>query len=795
MMRKGVLLFVLFIASFCLSAQNYKLPETPVTTPWVEKITPENVHQEYPRPQLKRVQWKNLNGLWNYAVAKKEDKAPNAFEGPILVPFAIQTPLSGVEKELTKDDAIWYQRTLTIPAEWEGKHVLLNFEASDWETTVWVNDMLIGKHTGGYHPFSMDITDALQKTQSGEQNLIVKVWDHQGTLFTSEGKQASKEYLTVSGLWQTVWMEPVEKAHIDALKITTDMQGNIQIEPRIAGASGDYSIQYIVLENENEKANATSDAQSSVKVSVDNPRLWSPDSPFLYTIKAKLFDGEKVLDEVTGYAGLRTVELVDSEIGKQVYLNGKRIFQMGPLDQNYWPGGGLTAPSDEANAWEIQYLKDIGCNMVRLHIKQNARRWYYHCDRLGLLVWQDFICGTRGKGFNQVSFEGMATWMDEQKRIVENLYSHPSIVMWIVFNEAWGQHNTKEVLDWAMTLDPTRLFSVASGWYDLPKEGNVRDIHDYTFRPAIPALGTDPNRVVVLGECGGFASAVPPHNWTGRKNTDTQPKNPLHGGFDPTTPRDDNKIHDIFRPTFTAGKAFEEQYSDFVDNLVLLQNNGLVGAIYTQLTDMELEENGYLTYDRKVSKMNKEVLHKIHSRLYNPLPSQTAIIPSGLDGNTEWFYTTAIQKNNEWANPNSSREGWTKGTAPFVKGEVPGYKVGTAFDSDTLYLARQFQLNEIPQEASFRIYTYLEGKSRNEWNYAQIFINGVLVKDESTRQFMPELRVAEVKLHPEDLKLLVKGENTIAIKVKPNFATKEYRMTQKGNVLFDFSFMEVEKVR
>ena len=770
--------------------ETYKLPDTPISTEWAEKITPENVHQEYPRPQHKRNSWKNLNGLWNYALTDKSNGRPNAFKRTILVPFAIQAPLSGVEKELTADTAIWYQREISIPKNWKGKNVLLNFEASDWETTVWVNDVLIGKHTGGYTPFSMDITEGLKKGKKGKHNLVVKVWDHQGTMFTSEGKQKNGHYVTVSGLWQTVWMEPVSDAHLEALKITTSMYGDIHITPSINGNSENTEVEYKVLFNDKEVAFAT--AGSLVSLKIDEPQLWSPETPNLYTIKATLKKNGKTVDVIESYAGLRTIELVDSEIGKQFYLNGKRMFQMGPLDQNYWPGGGLTAPSDEANAWEIQYLKDIGCNMVRLHIKQNARRWYYHCDTKGLLVWQDFICGPRKKVFKNVSFEEMSTWMDEQKSIVDNLYNSPSVVMWVVFNEAWGQFHTKKVLDWSMTLDTTRVISVASGWYDLPQEGHVRDVHDYTFRPSIPALGTDMNRLVILGECGGFASAVPDNNWTGRTNNDTKAKNALHGGFDPTPPRDNNKKHDIFRPTFTYGNAFEKNYGDFVDNLLFMQNNGLVGAVYTQFTDMKFEENGYLTFDRKVSKMDKAKLKAMHNKLYGELPSQSPIINSGLTENTEWMYTVQPQSSNDWLNTEKTDIVWQNGAAPFVVGEVNEFKNGTVYNADTLYLKKKFSLTEIPNEASLRVYVYAEGTSHNEWNYAQIYINGVMVKDEATRLFMPELRVAEIKLHPKDIALLKEGENTIAVKVKPNFNIKNFKLQKKSNQLFDISLMRIE---
>lgn len=747
---------------------NWKPTPTPIETKWAKDITPENVWKEYPRPQMTRKAWQNLNGLWDYTVTSNTVKEkPANWLGKILVPFSIEAPLSGVGKQIDTKEAIWYKRFINIPKNWSDKKVLIHFEASDFETTVWLDGKLIGHHKGGYQPFSFAI-NAVQINSKSE--LIVKVNDPKGDFYHSYGKQDNKTraYESCSGIWQTVWMEPVSKtASIDNIKIQADLK-KVSVFPNIIGSASGLKVKYEILDGGRVLKSVTIDANQTLNAEIPNPKLWSPDSPFLYDLKVTLYKGTEVLDQVESYFGMRTIEYQQAAGGANILLNGKPIFQYGPLDQNYWPDGGLTPPSDAAMEWEAKYLKQIGCNMVRSHIKQNNSRYYYHCDKLGLLVWQDFICG---KFNGKIERAQSDFWFNEQKEMIASLYNHPSIVMWIIFNEAWGQHDTERVYEQVKPLDNTRILSIASGWDDYPNLGQVRDIHDYTFSPSITAPGED-KRVVILGEAGGFASAVQEHNWLHRANVEGITKNPLHGGFNPDVPSDDNLTHDIFRPTFTAGIPFQKQYKGFIDRLRLLQNSGLRAVVYTEMTDMKMEENGFLTFDRKVSKMDPDSLGAIHKTLYQIPPSQTVILNKD---NAVWEMSNVpIQEITDRAKNEKMLDAmavqtpldfnkieWRKGKAPF--GNFPGDKIGSNWDvKSQLVIKSDIDIQDLNKQYTARIYTKLNGGKGKAWIHTRIYVNGVFVADETTRQSKPELRVAELIL-PKSLMdgVLKKGKNTI----------------------------------
>jgi hypothetical protein len=770
----------LLLTSICLFsiqinkaiAQEWEPVTDHILTVWAENVTPDNVWQVYPRPQLERTEWLNLNGLWDYAVAEmSKDTKPEKWEGKILVPFTIETQLSGIARELTEEEAIWYQRTFEVPGNWKKKSLLLHFEASDFETTVWLNGQLMGNHRGGYDPFTFDISGAV--TGSGEQELLVKVYDPQASVFKSLGKQTgrTRDYERCSGIWQTVWIEPVPaKASIASIKINTSLK-NVSLETSVRGKSSGLKIKYEVFDGNSLVASSTSDLNGVTSIDITSPKLWSPDSPFLYDLKVSLLKGKKSIDMVKSYCGLRTISIADASDGKEILLNGEPIFQMGPLDQNYWPGGGLTPPSDDAVKFEAKYLRQIGCNMVRLHIKRNPARFYYHCDRAGLLVWQDFV-SAQNRNTNPDP-EDSEFWFNEQKLMVEGLYNHPSIVMWIIYNEGWGQHDSERIYNLSKPLDASRLFSIGSGWVDYPGIGDIRDVHEYTYRPAVPVPGTH-NRAIVLGECGGFASGLPENNWTGRSNMTGEPVNLISGGGHPTVPRDENIKHDIFRPTFTYGENFEKQYSRFVDQLHLLQNSGLRGAVYTQMTDMKLEENGYLTFDRKVSKVDPERLGEIHKRLYTDPPEQTIILESSADTPQTWqaaeiplpnvekeegvLDITLVQKEPEF----DSLE-WKEVSGPF--GNSLETESGTHWDGESqLIIRKSITLETVPEKASVRVYyTRFEGP-RMTMMHSRIYINGEFVADETTRQIMSEHRMAEVILPPEALANLREGENILTVR-------------------------------
>jgi len=756
------------------------------------QFTRSGLWQEYPRPQLERAEWKNLNGLWDYAVTSKSQiEKPRNWEGKILVPFTAETQLSGVGRNISEEETIWYHRSFNLPNSWKNKSILLHFEASDFETTIWLNGKHVGDHRGGYNPFEFDITDFVEET--GKQDLLVNVYDPQATIFKSLGKQtgAVKDYERCSGIWQTVWIEPVSKdASIASVKINTSLE-DVSFQTSYRGNPDGFEVKYEVFDGSTLIASIVSDANKKVKLKIPSPKLWSPESPFLYDLKISLLKDNKKIDEIASYFGMRTLSISDSSPVKEILLNVKPIFQMGPLDQNYWPGGGLTPPSDEAMIWEAEYLKRIGCNIIRLHIKYNPSRFYYHCDRLGLLVWQDFV-SAQGRN-NNPEPEESEFWFNEQKQMVEKLFNHPSIAMWIIFNEAWGQHNSEQIFERVEKLDNTRLINIASGWIDFPGLGDIKDIHDYTYRPAIPVPGTH-NRAVVLGEVGGFASAVPPHNWTGRSNKTGVPPNLIAGGGNPEIPRDNNSKNDIFRPTFTYGENFEKQYSKFIDQLHLLQNSGLRGAVYTQMTDMKLEENGWLTFDRKVSKVDPDKLGKIHNRLYTKPPKQTILLPASTEEPQTWEVSEIAlpgknKKDEDLLDvtilqddiPDFENLSWKQAYGPFGNIDYP--EPGMVWDGkNQLIIKKSIEFEEIPSNCSARIYYTRSGGPRMTMMHSQIYINGKFFADETTRQINQEQRMAEVILPSEAIAALKEGNNELIVQFVPGCFCSYFMSQQCCNI-------------
>ncbi|MFM7182445.1 MAG: glycoside hydrolase family 2 protein [Verrucomicrobiales bacterium] len=571
-------------------------------TEWGAKITPETAWREYPRPALTRDEWTNLNGLWKYALAPKTSTTvPTEWTGDILVPFAIESALSGVKKRITPEDAIWYQRELTA-TKVAGKRVLLHFEAVDYQSTVWVNGSKVGENTGGNLPFSFDITDALKE---GPNTLTLKVTDATNTpgAYQLHGKQVLKPggiwYTPVSGIWQTVWMEQVPEKHIVSAKITPSLTGKVSIKLETRGGDGDATVTASL--NGKQIATATGPV-AAIEMQIPEPKLWSPDSPTLYDLTIRFGD-----DEVKSYTGLRATTVIkDKEGHLRLALNGKELFHWGPLDQGWWPDGLLTPPSDDAMVSDIRFLKAAGFNAIRKHIKVEPRRYYTHCDRIGMLVWQDQVSCAPVKNqeistspkWTRLQPEPVdAEWPDaahgqfmkELKLMMDTLHNHPSIVQWVIFNEAWGQHRTMEAGKWAVAYDPTRQINIASGGNFHPV-GHIVDHHEYPH-PAFPFELGENGRfdgfVKVVGEFGGHGFPVQGHLWN------PNAKNWGYGGL----PKDKAE--------------WIERYKTSLERLAQLRKNGIAAGIYTQTTDVEPEINGLLTYDRKVRKMEAADLAKI----------------------------------------------------------------------------------------------------------------------------------------------------------------------------------------
>ncbi len=563
--------------------------EAPMLTKWARDVTPENVHAEYPRPQMVRKEWLSLNGLWDYAVRPAAMSAPPPrYDGRILVPFCIESALSGVKKTLKPDRTLWYRRSVRVPDDWNGKHLLLHFGAVDWHCRVWVNGKHVGNHTGGYDPFYFDITDAL--AGGGEQEILVKVDDPTDSHWQPRGKQVLNPrgiwYTAVSGIWQSVWLEPVPEAHIRGLKITSDIESGrvtVAVDPAMAGEQ--YYSQVEVVGTKAKAVHGSYPTQAAVDI--EDPRLWSPDSPHLYTLKVRWLKSGKVLDEVESYVGLRKIEVTEDEHGlNRLFLNNKPLFHLGPLDQGWWPDGLYTAPTDEALRYDIETTKALGFNMCRKHVKVEPARWYYWCDKLGLMVWQDMPSGDKfvkkGKPDIRRSKASADNFRREWKAQIDYLRNHPSVVAWVPFNEGWGQFQTAKVLEWTKSYDPTRLVDGPSGWQDRGS-GDMVDMHRY---PGPGMFPVEEKRASVLGEFGGLGLPVKEHLWLKDGNWGYR--------------------------NFGQREELATRYEQLMEDLKPLVARGLAAAVYTQTTDVEREVNGFLTYDREVLKLDAERLAALH---------------------------------------------------------------------------------------------------------------------------------------------------------------------------------------
>lgn len=601
-MKRSSILFLALFSAFIANAQ-WKPQGDKIKTKWAAEVNPSKVLPEYPRPIMERNDWKNLNGLWKYAIQEAGKAAPSKYDGEILVPFAAESSLSGVMKTVGSANELWYETNFSIDSNWKGKNILLHFGAVDWKTEVYVNDIKVGSHTGGYTSFSFDITPFLK---SGSQKLVVKVWDPSNDGPQPRGKQVKNPegiwYTPVTGIWQTVWIEPVNAKNISTLKILPNLdQNSIGIKAEVAGANAGDIIEITVLDAGKEIAKEKAVVGESVEIILKNPKLWSPESPFLYQTKISLLSKNKTVDEVKSYFAMRKIASKRDEHGiVRMQLNNKDYFQYGPLDQGWWPDGLYTAPTDEALKYDIIKTKELGFNMIRKHVKVEPERWYTHCDQLGILVWQDMPSGDEQPVWQQQNyFEGtelqrtaksQEVYKKEWKEIMDQLVSYPSIVVWVPFNEAWGQFKTVEITEWTKNHDPSRLVNSSSGGNHF-QTGDILDLHHY---PDPELYLYDARRVTVLGEYGGIGLPLEGHLW-----------------------RTDNNWGYV---KFKNASEVTTEYIKYAQKLKGLVKSGFSAAVYTQTTDVEGEVNGFMTYDRKVDKMdfqkvnamNKEVIEVLN---------------------------------------------------------------------------------------------------------------------------------------------------------------------------------------
>ncbi len=591
-----------------MEAYPYK---TDLITRWGREVTPENAWTEYPRPQMEREQWQNLNGAWEYAITPDDAAtAPEAWVGQILVPFCLESRLGGVQRLLQPEEALWYRRSFEV-ADTTGKRTLLNFEAVDYRCEVWVNGTSVGKHQGGNTPFSLDITNAVQQ---GKNELIVRVEDETGG-WQLRGKQVLENkgiwYTRVSGIWQTVWLEQVAATYIEDLKLKTDAAaGTVQVAAKVNGPGDNPTLRVTLKEGETTVASAEG-AVAGLTLQVESPKLWTPDTPHLYALDIELLDGAgTAVDRVASYTGIRSVGKTRDENGHLRFtLNGATIFHWGPLDQGWWPDGLLTPPSDAAMRYDIEFLKAAGFNMIRKHIKHEPRRYYYHCDQLGMMLWQDQPSGGENPRWMFLKEdapdadwpdEAHAQYMLELEQMIDSLENHPSIVVWVPFNEAWGQHRSVEVGNWVAQRDPSRLVNIASGGNFFPV-GDVADAHAYPEPKFAYPHERFTEFIKVVGEFGGHGFPVDGHLW----NPDQK-----NWGYGKKLPESLDEYKARFRGTL-------EQLNQ------LRQEEGIAAGVYTQTTDVEIEINGLLTYDREVAKIPVEELAQMRAELLPELSGGT----------------------------------------------------------------------------------------------------------------------------------------------------------------------------
>lgn len=576
-------------------------------TRWTDGVDKSNPLPEYPRPQLERENWMSLNGVYEYAIRPSDCKEVRTFDGEITVPFAVESMLSGVEKPLLPSQRLWYRKIFVLPLKMRGMNILLNFGAVDWQCTVYINNKLAGSHTGGYCSFTLDITDMLVEE---ENELVVCVYDPTDKGYQQRGKQVLDThgfwYTATSGIWQSVWLEAVDPCHITKLRMIPNIDDKtLKIKTNISSHE-DCSVKVTVYDNNSEILTDTISLDGEIKF--NNIKLWSPENPFLYDLKIELIKNGETVDTVKSYIGMRKFSVEKDKNGiPRFFLNNKPYFQRGLLDQGYWSDGGLTPSCDEAMIYDIQTMKDLGFNMLRKHIKVEFDRWYYHCDRLGMLVWQDMVSGGEYIGdfvagalpiahikvkdnhykiFKRTEKE----WRDDYKRefyeMLNQLFNHTSICCWVPFNEGWGQFDSAEIAAAVKIFDPTRFVDHASGWYD-HGAGDCKSMHKYILPVRLPKLD---ERVFALTEFGGYSRAVSGHTWDEKKS------------FGYMMYKNETRLSEAYK------KLHEKQ-------VIPLIEKGLSATVYTQVSDVENEVNGILTYDREKLKIDREALIQINKKL------------------------------------------------------------------------------------------------------------------------------------------------------------------------------------
>lgn len=717
-------LLALFALIPGISAQEtWKPAPGPLMTKWAKDVQPDKPLPEYPRPQLVRKNWQNLNGLWKYSLTEKSaTTVPAKFEDQILVPFPYESSLSGVGKPCIPDQRLWYKRSFTVPAEWSGQRVVLHFGAVTYHTTVIVNGKPVGEHTGGYNAFQFDITDQLK---AGENELVVSAWNPVEADSADAqvlGKQRKKPsgifYTAATGIWQTVWLEPVPQVAITDLKITPSIDDkSVKISVNTKGQS---KVTITVLDGNTVVTKAQGAGNSEISIPVPEAKLWSPETPHLYDLQVTATDGGKSTDTVGSYFAMRKISLGKDEKGQnRIFLNNKFVFQRGVLDQGYWPDGIYTAPTDEALRYDLEVTKQLGFNMSRKHAKVEPERWYYWADKLGVLVWQD-MPQMFGKGKeNELSKAAKQQFEIEWREEMAQFHNHPSIVVWTTFNEGWGQHDTESVVAMTKAIDPSRLVNNASGWTDK----NVGDIHDTHAYPTPHCELPSPTRASVCGEYGGLGMRVDGHMWS-------------KGAWG---------YQGVYATAYPLTKKYQQLQQVAWK---LEQERGMSGFVYTQLTDVEEESNGLLTYDRAIIKPDIAIVTAANEGKFLPLPPNPNpdILATATEEPGPWNYTFE-KPADTWNAANFDASGWKSGNGVFGK-DISN--IGTPWTTSDIYIRREFTLPDvIPAKLVLNV---LHDED------AEIYINGVLAAkvEKFVGTYVP------VAVSEAAMKALKPGKNIIA---------------------------------
>lgn len=729
-------------------------PAPGLKTRWAADVDPAMPHPEYPRPQMVRAEWVNLNGLWEFAILPASEPRPLEYTEKILVPYPVESALSGVARTVTPEDRVWYRRsfTLTDDSGVEGGRGaagrwLLHFGAVDWEAEVFVDGHSLGVHRGGYDPFTFDITEALGEGASHE--LVVAVRDPTDEGDQPRGKQVLDPhgiwYTAVTGIWQTVWLEPVPESYISGLMLVPDLQrGSLEVTVRLKGGDTPMSVRVEARVGGAEVAAQTGISDEALFLPLPDAHLWSPDDPFLYDLRVFLDagpSGTAAGDKLRSYFGMRSIQVGADEDGHhRLLLNGVPLFQYGLLDQGWWPDGLYTAPTDEALLFDIAKSKELGFNLIRKHVKVEPARWYYHADREGILVWQDMPSADNEAPASHAQFA------QELERVVAALENHPSIVMWVPFNEGWGQHDTEAATGWLKAHDPTRLVNGASGWTD-EGGGDVLDIHRYPGpgapdREDLPRRAPPPRRypagmpdfpevrVPVLGEFGGLGLPIPGNTWVDEKNWGYRSYDDLD--------------------------ALNRAYQALLFQLAPLIGEGLAAAVYTQTTDVEIEVNGVMSYDREVTKLSDESV-ALNRTLYSDPPVLLEVVPTSREEGQLWRITEEAPAEG-WFDLGYDDSSWRQGPGGFGTDRTPGARVRTPWESPELWLRRAFELENEEIQALQSALLYLR---IHHDEGAEIYLNGVRIA-------ALEGHTTDYRLEPLDREavgLLRAGLNVLAVHV------------------------------